>query len=131
MMHGTEHTAQIKVWWTRPSTLSHSMLLPSLHPSHPRALAVLTVSNFSRQLAVLHFQVSLPNPISDISTLTSPTSIQKVLSETIEDQLFPTMLESSSPAYRAHLLSVAAPHHSSCMVVSGPIPWFGHAPGVQ
>ncbi|KAL5517800.1 hypothetical protein EMCRGX_G003420 [Ephydatia muelleri] len=53
---------------------------------------------------------SVPNAISVISVLASPTL---VLSKMIEDQLFSTLLESSSHANRARLLSVAAPHSSS------------------
>ena len=49
-------------------------------------------------------KVSLPNAISVIFVLASPTSIQKVLSGMIEDQLFSTFLESSSHANRARLL---------------------------
>ena len=64
-----------------------------------------------------NFQVSLPNAISVISVLASPTPTQMVLSGMIEDQLFSTLLESSSHANRAHLLSVAAPHSSSWLSV--------------
>ena len=67
------------------------------------------------QQAVVAFnsKVSLPNAISVISILASPTATQKVLSGMIEDQLFSTLFESSSHANRASLLSVAAPHSSS------------------
>ena len=53
-------------------------------------------------------QVSVPNAISVISVLASPTPTQKVLSGMIENQLFSTLLDSSSHANRARLLSVAA-----------------------
>ena len=62
-------------------------------------------------------QVSVPNAISVISVLASPTPTQKVLSGMIENQLFSTLLESSSHANRARLLSVAAPHSSSWLSV--------------
>eukprot|EP00731_Ephydatia_muelleri_P016621 Em0009g1045a len=71
------------------------------------------------QQAVVAFnsQVSLPNAISVVSVLGSPTRTQKVLSGMIEDQLFSILLESSSHANRARLLSVAAPHSSSWLSV--------------
>ncbi|KAL5474556.1 hypothetical protein EMCRGX_G026517 [Ephydatia muelleri] len=71
------------------------------------------------QQAVVAFnsQVSLPNAITVISVLASPTPTQKVLSGMIEDQLFSTSLESSSHANRACLLSMAAPHSSSWLSV--------------
>eukprot|EP00731_Ephydatia_muelleri_P026462 Em0018g562a len=71
------------------------------------------------QQAVVAFnsQVSLPNAISVISVLASPTPTQKVLSGMIEDQLFSTLLESSSHANRARLLSAAAPRSSSWLSV--------------
>eukprot|EP00731_Ephydatia_muelleri_P011531 Em0006g425a len=58
------------------------------------------------QQAVVAFnsQVSVPNAISVISVLASPTPTQKVLSGMIENQLFSTLLESSSHANRARLL---------------------------
>ena len=71
------------------------------------------------QQAVVAFnsQVSLPNAISVISVLASSTPTQKVLSGMIENQLFSTLLESSSHANRTRLLSVAAPHLSSWLSV--------------
>ena len=71
------------------------------------------------QQAVVAFnsQVSVPNAISVLSVLASPTPTQKVLSGMIENQLFSTLLESSSHANRACLLSVAAPHSSSWLSV--------------
>ena len=57
-------------------------------------------------------QVSLPNAISVHFALASPNSTQKVLSGMIENQLFADLLDSSSHANRARLLSVAAPHSS-------------------
>ena len=67
------------------------------------------------QQAVVAFnsQVSLPNAISVSFVLASPSPTQKVLSGMIEDQLFANLMDSSSHANRARLLSVAAPHSSS------------------
>ena len=62
-------------------------------------------------------KVSFPNAISVISILASPTPTQKVLFGMIEDQHFSILLESSSHANRARLLSVAAPHSSSWLSV--------------
>ena len=62
---------------------------------------------------VYNSQVSLPNAISVISILASPTHTQKVLSVMIEGKRFSTLFESSSDNNRACLLLVAAPHSSS------------------
>eukprot|EP00731_Ephydatia_muelleri_P000108 Em0001g108a len=85
-------------------------------------IASLSSSGFGSihlQQAVVAFnsQVSLPNAISVISILVSPTPTQKVLSGMIENQLFSTLLESSSHTNRARLLSAAAPHSSSWLSV--------------
>ena len=61
-------------------------------------------------------QVSPFNAITVSSALESPIH-QKVLSRLIQTQHFHILLESSSPANRAHLLSVAAPHASSWLSV--------------
>ena len=61
-------------------------------------------------------QVSLSNTISVNSVQDSPIP-QKVLSGMIQAQYFHILLESSSPANRARLLSVAAPHASSWLSV--------------
>ena len=96
----------------------------SLHAA-AASIASLSSSSFGSadyihlQQAVVAFnsQVSLPNAISVKSILASPTPTQKVLSGMIEDQLFSTLLESSSHTNRARLLSVAAPHSSSWLSV--------------
>ena len=62
-------------------------------------------------------QVSLPNAISVKFPLASPSPTQKVLSGMIEDQLSAKLMDSSSHANRARLLSVAAPHSSSWLSV--------------
>ena len=61
-------------------------------------------------------QVSPFNAITVNSVLESPIH-QKVLSGLIQTQHFHILLESSSPANRARLLSVAAPHASSSLSV--------------
>ena len=61
-------------------------------------------------------QVPLPNAFSVNSVLaSSPT--QKVLSGMIEDHLFAHLMEPSSHADRAHLLSMVASHSSSWLSV--------------
>eukprot|EP00731_Ephydatia_muelleri_P017175 Em0010g273a len=65
--------------------------------------------------AVINTQVSLSNTIS-VNSVQDPTIPQKVLSGMIQAH-FHILLESSSPANRAHLLSVAAPHVSSWLSV--------------
>ena len=100
-------------------------LHPVLHHAAAAFIASLSSSSFGSadsiylQQAVVAFnsKVSLLNTISVISILASPTPTQKVLSGMIVDQLFSTMLESSSHANRARLLSVAAPHSSSWLSV--------------
>ena len=93
----------------------------SLHAAAAAFIASLSSSGFGSadyihlQQAVVAFnsQVSLPSAISVISVLAS----QKFLSGMIEDQLFSTLLESSSHANRARLLSAAAPRSSSWLSV--------------
>ena len=65
---------------------------------------------------MINTQVSLSNAISVNSVQDSPIP-QKVLSGMIQAQQFHILLESSSPANRACLLSVAAPHASSWLSV--------------
>ncbi|KAL5464080.1 hypothetical protein EMCRGX_G033040 [Ephydatia muelleri] len=80
------------------------------------AWAVLTTSTYSKAVAVFNTQVSLSNTITVNSVQDSPIP-QKVLSGMIQAQYFHILLESSSPANRARLLSVAAPHASSWLSV--------------
>eukprot|EP00731_Ephydatia_muelleri_P028052 Em0019g925a len=81
-----------------------------------QAWAVLTTSTYSKAVAVFNTQVSLSNTITVNSVQDSPIP-QKVLSGMIQAQYFHILLESSSPANRARLLSVAAPHASSWLSV--------------
>ena len=87
------------------------LLLLSLPACHSQAWAVLITSTYSRQ-----WQCSTPrspSPMLSQSILFRTPIPQKVLSEMIQAQHFHILLESSSPAYRVRLLSVAAPHASS------------------
>eukprot|EP00731_Ephydatia_muelleri_P029188 Em0020g832a len=72
--------------------------------------------HLQQAVAVINTQVSLSNAISVNSVQDSPIP-QKVLSGMIQAQQFHILLESSSPANRACLLSVAAPHASSWLSV--------------
>ena len=65
---------------------------------------------------MINTQASLSNTILVNSVQDSPIP-QKVLSGMIQAQHFQILLQSSSPANRAHLLSVAAPHASSWLSV--------------
>ena len=89
---------------------SLSMLQLSLPPCHSRALAVQITSSYSRQF---NTQVSLPNVITRSVLLWIPHNKYKVLSGIFQAQHFHILLESSSPANRTRLLSVASPHASS------------------
>ena len=91
--------------------------------SHHAAAAFIASLSFSglgcadnihlqQAVAVFNTQVSLSNTISVNSVQDSPI-FQKVLSGMIQTQHFHSLLESSSPANRARLLLVAAPHASS------------------
>ena len=91
--------------------------------SHHAAAAFIASLSFSglgcadnihlqQAVAVFNTQVSLSNTISVNSVQDSPI-FQKVLSGMIQAQHFHSLLESSSPANRARLLLVAAPHASS------------------
>ena len=93
--------------------------------SHHAAAAFIASLSFSGlgsadiihlQQAVFNTQVSLSNAISVNSVQDSPFP-QKVLSGMIQVQQFHILLGSSSPANRARLLSVAAPHASSWLSV--------------
>ena len=95
--------------------------------SHHAAAAFIVSLSFSglgsadnihlqQAVAVFNTQVSLSNTISVNSVQDSPIP-QKVLSGMIQAQHFHILLESSSPANRARLLSVAAPHASSWLSV--------------
>ena len=65
--------------------------------------------HLQQAVAMFNTQVSPFNAITVNSALESPIH-QKVLSGLIQTQHFHILLESSSPANRARLLSVAAPH---------------------
>ena len=88
------------------------LLLLSLPPCHSQAWAVLIQSTYSRQ-----WQCSTPRSPCPIPSRSIPPIPQKVLSGMIQAQQFHILLESSSPANRARLLSVAAPHASSWLSV--------------
>ena len=77
--------------------------------SHHAAAAFIAV-------AVFNTQVSLSNTIL-VNSVQDSSIPQKVLSGMIQAQQFHISLESSSPANRARLLSVAAPHASSWLSV--------------
>ena len=68
--------------------------------------------HLQQAVAVFNTQVSLSNTIS-VNSVQDSHIPQKVLSGMIQAQYFHILLESSSPANRARLLSVAAPHASS------------------
>eukprot|EP00731_Ephydatia_muelleri_P022869 Em0015g452a len=72
--------------------------------------------HLKQAVAMFNTQVSPFNAITVNSALESPIH-QKVLSGLIQAQHFHILLESSSPANRARLLSVAAPHASSWLSV--------------
>ena len=72
--------------------------------------------HLKQAVAMFNTQVSPFNAITVNSALESPI-LQKVLSGLIQAQHFHILLESSSPANRARLLSVAAPHASSWLSV--------------
>ena len=84
--------------------------MPSFHPS-----GFGCAENYQLQQAVATYnpQVSVSEAVTFESTLASPIT-QKVLSGKVEDQLFKSLLESSSPA---RLLSVSAPHAASWLSV--------------
>ena len=95
--------------------------------SHHAAAAFIASLSFSgfgkadnihlkQAVAMFNTQVSPFNAITVNSALESPIH-QKVLSGLIQTQHFHILLESSSPANRARLLSVAAPHASSWLSV--------------
>ena len=95
--------------------------------SHHAAAAFIASLSFSgfgkadnvhlkQAVAMFNTQVSPFNAITVSSALESPIH-QKVLSGLIQTQHFHILLESSSPANRARLLSVAAPHASSWLSV--------------
>ena len=81
--------------------------------------------HLQQAVAVFNTQVSLSNAITVSSALDSPI-LQKALSGMIQAQHFHILLEYSSPANRARLLS-------SCffLAISGPFSWLGLAPGVK
>ena len=85
--------------------------------------------HLKQAVAMFNTQVSPFNTITVNSALESPIH-QKVLSGLIQAQHFHILLESSSPANRACLLSVAL---LPCflLAISGPFPCFGLAPGVE
>ncbi|KAL5502576.1 hypothetical protein EMCRGX_G009374 [Ephydatia muelleri] len=74
------------------------------------------IINLQQAVAVFNTQVSLSNAIL-VNSVQDSSIPQKVLSGMIQAQQFPILLESSYPANRAHLLSVAAPHASSWLSV--------------
>ena len=95
--------------------------------SHHAAAAFIASMSFSyfgkadnihlqQAVAMFNTQVSPFNAITVSSALESPIH-QKVLSGLIQTQHFHIVLKSSSPANRACLLSVAAPHASSWLSV--------------
>ena len=95
--------------------------------SHHAAAAFIASLSFSgfgkadnihlqQAVAMFNAQVSPSNVITVNSALESPIH-QKVLSGMIQAQHFHILLESSSPANRARLLSVAASHASSWLSV--------------
>ena len=77
-----------------------------------------SAEDYHLQQAVVTYnsQVSVSEAITVESTLASPIT-QKVLSGRVEEQLFKSLLESSSPANKARLLSVSAPHAASWLSV--------------
>ena len=95
--------------------------------SHHAAAAFIASLSFSgfgkadnihlqQAVAMFNAQVSPSNVITVNFALESPIH-QKVLSGMIQAQHFHILLESSSPANRARLLSVATPHASSWLSV--------------
>ena len=99
-------------------------LRPLSHHAAAAFIASLSFSGFGKAdnihlqqaVAMFNTQVSPFNAITVNSALESPIH-QKVLSGLIQAQHFHILLESSSPANRARLLSVAAPHASSWLSV--------------
>ena len=105
-------TARTEIWWSR-SSLSLTSCRNCLHCF----FIILWSIHLQQAVVAFNSQVSLPNASSVNSALASPSPTQKVLSGMIEDQHFAYLIESSSHANRARLLSVAAPHSSSWLSV--------------
>eukprot|EP00731_Ephydatia_muelleri_P006382 Em0003g630a len=87
-----------------------------LHVNLAKCLGSAHIINLQQAVAVFNTQVSLSNAIL-VNSVQDSSIPQKVLSGMIQAQQFPILLESSYPANRAHLLSVAAPHASSWLSV--------------
>ena len=98
------------VWAFAPSLIM--LLLLSLPPCHSQAWAVLISSTYSRQ-----WQCSTPRSPSPIPSRSIPPIPQKVLSGMIQAQHFHILLGLPPLPNRARLLSVAAPHASSWLLV--------------
>ena len=64
-------------------------------------------------IALFNFRVSQPNAVTVESVLALPSIPQRELSMRIDDQLFISLLNSSSVPNKARLLSTSAPHAGS------------------
>eukprot|EP00731_Ephydatia_muelleri_P014360 Em0008g80a len=116
-----------RAWQQAQLNLSHGGLgLRSVsHHSSAAYIASLCASGFgdaqnphlSHTVDLLNKLVS-PSEVISVDAITTSPVHQRVLSKKLEDHQFSLLLEASSPADKAWLLSVSAPHAASWLLVT-------------
>ena len=116
-----------RAWQQAQLNLSHGGLgLRSVsHHSSAAYIASLCASGFGdAQNSHLSHTVDLfkklvsPSEVISVDAITTSPVHQRVLSKKLEDHQFSLLLEASSPADKARLLSVSAPHAASWLLVT-------------